>query len=193
MVVLMCQVRAYSRVKNKFGIGQEDRYSYGHSGGPRGVIAVEVPNYQRRRQHQRTVQNAKLTGQPLPNLPTPFAAAQVPLPDGNEDITGHMPLSRAGSIPLADARMLTPFGKKVGDMSGKRGSVPLQRQALMAGQAAVAGGSTRLGSAPAPMRPRPSTASLLGPTPAGLPGASAAPRHHSAPHLGQTSMSQKHL
>jgi len=108
-------------MKNKLGIGQEDRYDYGHSGGPRGVIAVEVPNYQRHRQRQMPAHITGLVGQPLPKLPTPFAAAQVPLPDDNDDPGGHMPLSRAGSIPLADARALAHLGDKVKDTSGKRG------------------------------------------------------------------------
>lgn len=172
-------------MKNKFGIGQEDRYEYGHSGGPRGVIAVEVPNYQRHRQRQRPAHLTGLVGQPLPKLPTPFAAAQVPLPDDNDDLGGHMPLSRAGSIPLADARALAHLGDKVKDTSGKRGSVPL-RQALTPGQAAVGGMSTRLGSAPPGIRPRPSFAPLPGAAALGLPGAGIAPRHQSAPHLGPT-------
>lgn len=172
-------------MKNKLGIGQEDRYDYGQSGGPRGVIAVEVPNYQRHRQRQMPAHITGLIGQPLPKLPTPFAAAQVPLPDDNDDLGGHMPLSRAGSIPLADARALAHLGDKVKDTSGKRGSVPL-RQALAPGQAAIGGTSNRLGSAPPGIRPRPSFAPLPGAAALGLPGAGIAPRHQSAPHLGPT-------
>ncbi|KAL0018632.1 hypothetical protein WJX77_009530 [Trebouxia sp. C0004] len=175
-------VRAYGRMKNKLGIGQEDRYDYGHSGGPRGVIAVEVPNYQRHWQRQMPAHITGLVGQPLPKLPTPFAAAQVPLPDDNDDLGGHMPLSRAGPIPLADARALAHMGDKVKGTSGKRGSVAL-RQALMPGQAAVGGMSTRLGSAPPSIRPRPSFAPLPGAAALGLSGAGVAPRYQSAPHL----------
>lgn len=174
-------------MKNKLGMGQEDRYDYGHSGGPRGVITVEVRNYQRHRQRQMPAHLTGLVGQPLPKLPTPFAAAQVPLPDDNDDLGGLMPLSRAGSIPLADARALAHLGEKVKDTSGKRGSVPL-RQALMPGQAAVGGVSNRLGSAPPGIRPRPSFAPLPGAAALGLPGAGIAPRHQSAPHLGSTSV-----
>ena len=164
-----------SRVKSRLGIGQEDRYRYGAFGGPTGVISVAVPNYQRQQQHRRQhLQSAQLTGQPLPNLPTPFAAAQVPLPDDDELSGSQIPHSRAGSIQLrSNPKILVDV---VGGTMEKRMSLPLHRQSLVPGQATVAPLNARLGSAP-PGSNHPSMPPL--------PDAAVAPRYQSAPGIGE--------
>ncbi len=175
LCLVLCKVRAMNKLKSRLGIGQEDKYRHGHSGGVTGVISVEVPHWQRHVQRPQTAQIARLAGRPLPTLPTPFAAAQVPLPDDHEGTGGKMPLSRADSIPLGDTRTLANVD---GDTSGKRSSVPLQRQSLVPGQTAVAGVSTRLGSAPPGLKPRLSLA--------GVAGGTGPIRHQSAPGLGKS-------
>ena len=168
------QVSAFKRVKSRLGVGQEDRFSYGQSVGPNGVLSVDVPNYQLRAQRQQTMQ-PQMTLQPLPKLPTPFAAAQVPLPD-DSDGARRMSLSRAGSNLLAE-HAKTLAAAPLMRHSAQRGPLPLRRQSLVPGQASVAPKQSRLGSAP------PSIRRLSAP---GLtPGPSLLPRHNSAPGLGQ--------
>ena len=60
-----------NRAKSKLGLGKADKFGYGQSVGPSGVISVDVPNYQQHEQRRQTL------GKSLPKLPTPFAAAQV--------------------------------------------------------------------------------------------------------------------
>ena len=176
-LALICKVSAYRRAKSKLGVGIEDRFSYGQSVGPSGVIAVDVPNYQHHAQRQQALQQARVVGQRVPQLPTPFAAAQVPLPDDDEGPGGNMLLSRAGSIPLTD------HAKTIADMEGgaaaKRSSTPLQRRSLIPGQASVAPVTTRLGSAPPGIK-RFSVPGIR-------PGSSMLPLHKSAPGLGKPS------
>lgn len=169
---MFCQVSAYRRAKSKLGVGKEDKFSYGHSVGPTGVISVNVPNYQHHAQRQQALQHTLVAGQPVPQLPTPFAAAQVPLPtddDDDEGAGGHMPPSRVGSNPFTDhAKTMA------GGAAAKRTSSHLQRQSLLPGQASAAPVTTRLGSAPPGIK-RPSAIGIrLG----------SSPHHKSAPGLG---------
>lgn len=173
-LALVCKVSAYRRAKSRLGVGKEDKFSYGQSVGPSGVIAVDVPNYQHQAQRQQALQQTRTVRQPAPQLPTPFAAAQVPLPDDDEGPGGNMFPSRAGSIPLTD------HAKTIADIAGgaaaKRSSTPLQRRSLVPGQAYAAPVTTRLGSAPPGIK----RFSL----PGIRPGSSMLPLHRSAPGLG---------
>lgn len=174
MLALVCKVSAFRRVKSKLGVGKEDKFSYGHSDGPSGVISVNVPNYQHRAQRQQALQQSRLVAQPVPQLPTPFAAAQVPLPDDDGGAGGDRLLSRAGSTALTD------HAKTVADIAAaKRSSTPLQRQSLVPGQASVAPVTTRLGSAPPGIKRHSAPGIRL--------GSSLLPLHKSAPGLGTSS------
>lgn len=168
---LVCQVSAYRRVKSRLGVGKEDKFSYGHSVGPTGVISVNVPNYQHHAQRQQAFQQAQMGGQPVPQLPTPFAAAQVPLPDDGdvEGAGGHMPPSRAGSNPFTDHAKTA-----AGGAAAKRTSSHLQRQSLVPGRASAAPVTTRLGSAPPGIKRPSAMGNRLG----------SSPHHKSAPGLG---------
>ena len=172
---MVCKVSAFRRVKSKLGVGKEDKYGYGHSVGQPGVISVNVPDYQHHAQRHQALQQARVIGQPVPQLPTPFAAAQVPLPDDDGGTGGDNLLSRAGSNPLTD------HAKTIADMAGgaKRSSTPLQRQSLVPGQASAAPVTTRLGSAPPGIKRSSAPGIRL--------GSSLLPLHQSAPGLGKPS------
>lgn len=174
LCVSFCKVSAFRRVKSKLGVGKEDKFSYGHSVGPSGVISVDVPNYQHHAQRQQALRQTQMSYQPMPKLPTPFAAAQMPLPDEQDGAGGRMPLSRAGSISLTDHAKT--IAEVTGGASGRRGSLSAQRQALVPGQASVAPVHTRLGSAPPGIK----SISVSGIRP----GPSLLPHHKSAPGLG---------
>ena len=180
---VVCKVAAYKRAKSKLGVGQEDKYSYGHSIGPSGVLAVDVPNYQLQAQRRQTLQQAQMTGQQLPQLPTPFAAAQVPLPDDSEPGETHLPHSRAGSLPS------TTHPNASADLAGgtaaQRGSTPLHRQSLVPGHASAAPGASRLGSAPPGIKVKPASGIRR--------GSSVLPQHKSAPGLGKLLCSNSHI
>lgn len=172
----MCKAAAYRRVKSKLGVDKEDKFSYGHSLGPSGVLAVDVPNYQLQDQRRQASQQAQMAGQQLPQLPTPFAAAQVPLPDDSERGGAHLLHSRAGSMPS------TTRPNAMADMAdgtaAHHGSIPLLRQSLVPGQASAAPAS-RLGSAPPGIKLKSATAIRR--------GSSMLPHHKSAPGLGKPS------
>ena len=177
---LVCQVSAFRRAKSKLGVGKEDQFSYGQSVGPSGVIAVDVPNYQHHAQRQQALQQAlqqaQMAGQAVPQLPTPFAAAQVPLPDDNEGAGAHMPFSKAGSI------LLTDHSKTIADIvagtAARPSPLPLQRQSQVPGQASAAPVTTRLGSAPPCIKRISAPGIRL--------GSSMLPHHKSAPGLGNS-------
>lgn len=170
-----CKVSAFRRAKSKLGVGKEDKFSYGHSVGPSGVISVDVPNYQHRAQRQQALQQARMVGQSVPQLPTPFAAAQVPLPDDDEGVGGNKVVTRVGSIPLTDdAKTIADI---VGGAASRRSSTPLLRQALVPGQPSAAPMTSRLGSAPPGIK-RPSALGIR-------PASSLLPLHKSAPGLGK--------
>lgn len=179
MHAVVCKVAAYRRAKSKLGVGQEDKYSYGHSIGPSGVLAVTVPNYQLQAQRRQALQQAQMTGQQLPQLPTPFAAAQVPLPDDSEPEGSHLPHSRAGSMPSISH----PLADMAGGTAAHRGSIPLQRQSLVPGHASAAPVTTRLGSAPPGIKVRSASGIRR--------GSAALPHHKSAPGLGEPPLLQQ--
>lgn len=171
----MFQINAVNKVKSTLGVGKPDKFSYGGGTFPNGVITVNVPNYQ---QHKQPHVNAPLLhpGDPLPNLPTPFAAAQVPLPD--QKPAADNPASPFGPTSLRHGLSLTPSVQKA---LGPRGvSVsPLPQGAV---QPSMIRGSDRLGSAPPTAGP--TVQPLVQPSVATLTPAGKLRRHKSTPHLG---------
>lgn len=178
-LALVCKVSAFRRAKSKLGVGKEDKFRYGHSVGPSGVIAVDVPNYQHHAQRQQALQQARMVGQAVPQLPTPFAAAQVPLPDDVEGVGGNQLVTTVGSIPPTDD--VKTIADIAGGAAAKRSSTPFLRQSLVPGQASAAPVTSRMGSAPPGIK-RPSALGIR-------PGSTLLPLHRSAPGLGKPSSS----
>ena len=176
-VSLCIQVSAVNKVKSTLGVGKQDKYSYGGGTFPNGVITVNVPNYQQRQQ-PRPKAPLLHSADPLPNLPTPFAAAQLPLPDQNSAIDSLA--SPAAAEGLTQGLGLSPAVQKALAPRGASVSPNIQGGA---GQPATIRGSGRLGSAPATAGPK--MHSLALPSVATLTTAGNLRRHRSTPHLGK--------
>lgn len=171
---LFIQVSAVKKVQSSLGIGKPDKYSYGGGTFPNGVITVNVPNYQQR--HQPVTSTPLLhPGDPLPNLPTPFAAAQVPLPDqaSAQDTFASPTAAQPHGLTLSPA---------VENALGPGGISASPVPPGTAGRASMIRGSGRLGSAPPAAGPKMQPMAL--PPVSTLAGN--LKRHRSTPHLGKT-------
>lgn len=178
-VSLCIQVSAVNKVKSTLGVGKQDKYSYGGGTFPNGVITVNVPNYQQRQQ-PRPKAPLLHPADPLPNLPTPFAAAQLPLPDQSSAIDSLA--APAAAEGLTQGLGLSPAVQKA--LAPRGASVSPNLIQVGAGQPAMIRGSGRLGSVPATAGPK--MHSLALPSVATLTPAGNLRRHRSTPHLGKT-------
>ena len=172
---------ALKKVKSTLGIGKPDKYDYGGGTFPKGVITVNMPDHQRR-QSSHPSGPLRHPGDPLPNLPTPFAAAQLPLPD-QKHFPG-TPASSATADPTGLAGLtLSPTARKVsGPPTGPRAiSIsPLPRNTGSQPPAVKLSG--RLGSAPPGTATRAQAPSFAAVPSIAPPGALR--RLRTSPHVG---------
>ena len=169
-------------MRSTLGVGKPDKYSYGGGTFPNGVITVDVPDYQHSKQ-PRAAGPLLHPGDPLPNLPTPFAAAQVPLPD--QKAAADNPTSPFAATSLRPRLSLSPSVQKA---LGPRGVSVSPLPGVAAGQPSLIKGSGRLGSAPAAAGPK--MQPLILPSVATLTPAGNLRRHKSTPHLGNKLVAQ---